>query len=235
MNKKVRLGSVLMMATSMMMAGACSDNPASSDANVANVMFTVVTQNTSANNGLNKGADFVTITSARVVIEKIRFESIVDDTLDFRFRQPFVRDLALNNAANVIETVQVPFGTYKESEIEIDDLEPEDGDVYQQNPELQQRSILIKGFLNGDPNQTFVFASHLSEEQEREFDPPLVLDENTPNTSVVLFINMDSWFVDRDGNLLDPRAPANFSVIEDNIKASIEVFEDRDEDGRRDD
>ena len=36
-------------------------------------------------------------------------------------------------------------------------------------PELQDRSIVVKGYLNGDPNQSFFFTSDLDEEQEREF------------------------------------------------------------------
>ncbi|MFQ5650032.1 MAG: hypothetical protein ACE5IY_08825 [bacterium] len=88
----------------------------------------------------------------------------------------------------MIETLEVPYGIYKESEIEIDKLDPEDGAVYTQNPELQERSILIKGFMNGDSTETFTFVSEFSEEQKREFSPALVLDQNSPATNVVLVV-----------------------------------------------
>ncbi|RMF67340.1 MAG: hypothetical protein D6743_05060 [Calditrichaeota bacterium] len=230
---------VILASLAGLLLVSCSSSPTSSDANVGQVKLTVRSSTTGAANAANpqltKATGLATITSARVVIEKIRFKSSIDDTLDFRFRQPFIKDLALDTTANVIETVDVPFGSYKETEIEIDDLDPEDGQVYLDNPDLQGRSIVVKGYVNNDPNQNFVFTSEFSEEQEREFSPPLVLDENSPSTNVVLFIDMTGWFVDSSGNLLDPRVSENHSAIEDNIKASIDVFEDRDDDGKRDD
>jgi hypothetical protein len=43
------------------------------------------------------------------------------------------------------------------------------------------------------------------------------------------------WFSDGSGGTLDPRDPADADQIEANIIASIEVFEDDDEDGEDDD
>ena len=42
---------------------------------------------------------------------------------------------------------------------------------------------------------------------------------------------MDLWFVDDSDNLLDPCSTNNKDMIEDNIKAAIEIFEDKDDDG----
>lgn len=218
---------------------SCGDNPTSSTPNTGTVKISVkgVSLNSSAASVKTAGiqAGLVTITSARVVIDKIEFESSVGDTLDFEFEQPFVQDLVVGSDIHEIGTVQVPFGSYKETEIEIDDLGSEDGAVYTQNPELQNRSIVVKGYLNNDSQETFTFTSDLSEEQEREFEPPLVLDQDSPSTNVVLFINMDMWFVDKSGTLVDPRSPNNKEIIEENIKASLEIFEDEDDDGDRDD
>ena len=154
--------------------------------------------------------------------------------MDFEFKQPFIQDLMVGPSIHEIETVQVPFGSYKEMEIEIDDLDGEHGAVYTQNPELQDLSIRVEGYLNGDSTDTFVFTSDLSEEQEREFNPPLVLDENSASINLVLTINMDTWFVDSSGNFLDPRIESSYAKIEDNIEASLEVFEDKDDDGEED-
>ena len=182
-----------------------------------------------------KSITSVTISSAQVVIDKIELESDLGDSLDFEFEEPFVQDLALDTNVHEIQTVQVPFGTYKESEIKIDELEEEDSTAFAQNPELQNLSILVKGFIDGDTSQTFVFSSDLNAEQEREFDPPLVLDENSPSTNIVLIINLDTWFVDEDGDPLDPRSPNNRETIEENIENSIDIFEDEDNDGEDDD
>ena len=43
---------------------------------------------------------------------------------------------------------------------------------------------------------------------------------------------MDSWFLDDNGDFLDPRVAENQDEIEHNIKASIGVFQDDDDDGR---
>jgi hypothetical protein len=133
-----------------------------------------------------------------------------------------------------IQTVHVPFGSYSESEIKIDELDEEDGPAYFQTPELRNKSVIVTGYVNGDPNEMFIFASDISAEQEREFDPPLILDENSPSTNVVLTIDMDMWFVDGNSNVLDPRDPNNKSIIEENIKNSIGIFEDEDGDGEDD-
>jgi len=188
----------------------------------------------------NKGAgnppvESVTITSAQLVIDEIEFESDGGDSLDFEFEEPFIQDLSLDTNLHEIQTVQVPFGTYEESEIEIDELTEKDSLLYAQNPELQDRSILVKGFVDNDTTQTFTFSSDISASQEREFDPPLVIDENSPATNIVLVINLDSWFVDDDGDPLDPRSSGNRETIEENIKNSIDVFEDEDDDGDDDD
>jgi hypothetical protein len=58
-------------------------------------------------------------------------------------------------------------------------------------------------------------------------------------TELTLFLDLSPWFADGQGSLVDPRTAtdggANQSLVENNIKRSIDVFEDRDHDGRRDD
>ena len=216
----------------------CSSNPISSVPTSGTIKISIKSissgANTSASKVVGKTTALATITSARVVIDRIRFDSSVDDTLDFRFQEPFIQDLMAGSNLYEIGTAQVPFGSYKKSRIKIHDLDPEDGTVYTQNPDLQNRSIFISGFLNNDPNLAFEFTSDLNEEQEREFNPPLILDENSPSTSIVLTIDIDAWFIDSAGTPLDPSSPSNKSIIEDNIKNSIDVFEDKNDDGEKD-
>lgn len=189
---------------------------------------------TALGKSLNNAA-FVTISSAQVVIEEIEFENSFGDSLDFELEEPFVKDLLVGTTLHQIETIQIPFGSYEESEIEIDELNPSDSTTYAQNPELQDLSILVKGYLNDDPLQTFTFSSALEAEQEMEFEPPLILNEASPTTNIVLTVNMDMWFVDSIGNPLDPTDLSNKNQIEENIKNSIDVFEDEDDDGEDDD
>ena len=213
----------------------CSSNPTSSVQTEGGIKFSIKAINNASSNSLSKPADMVTITSARIVIDEIEFESSTKDSVDFEFEDPFVQDLMIDTTLQRITTVQVPFGTYEEMEIEIDDLNPRDSTAFAQNPELQNLSIRVEGYLNGDSTNTFIFTSALSEEQEREFDPPLVIDENTPSTNIVLTIDTGMWFVDNNNNPIDPTIENNRKLIERNIKASLKVFEDDDDDGEDDD
>ena len=237
--KSLKLVILVVAGAILMTQISCSKNPTSSSSTTGTVKISIKSISggtpASSNKVLGNTAGFVTITSARVVIDEIELESIIEDSLDFEFEEPFVKDLLVGSNIHIIETIQVPFGSYKELEIEIDDLDQEDGVVFTQNPDLQGLSILVKGYLNDDPSQTFVFTSDLDEEQEREFNPPLVLDENSPSNSLVLTIDLNTWFVDSNGNFLNPSIESNHSQIENNIKDSLEVFEDKDDDGEEDD
>lgn len=215
---------------------SCSNDPISSELASGTVKISIKRIGSGVQGKVaDNTAAFITISSAQVVIEKIEFESSLGDTMDFEFEHPFVQDLMVGSNLHEIDTVRVPFGSYSESEIEIDELDEEDEAAYTQNPQLQNKSILVTGYLNDNPNETFIFTSDLSAEQEREFEPPLVLAEGSPSTNIVLTINLDTWFRDNDGNPLDPRIPNNKSIIEENIKNSFDVFEDDDDDGEDDD
>ena len=153
---------------------SCYDNPYNSFAPTSGTIkisvraFGTGTQ-TTPNRSLAKAAgsiSSVTITSARVVIDKIEFENSSEDALDFELEDPFVHDLVVGVELQELQTVELPYGSYEEMEIEIDDLDPDDVELYRDNPEIQDLSILVKGHLNGDPNQNFVFVSDLEEEQE---------------------------------------------------------------------
>ncbi len=221
-------------AVLMLVQMSCS-SPTSSEPTDGLIKISIKSVANTNSNSLSKSASFVTLTSVRVVIEEVELENSLEDSLDFELEEPFVQDLLVGSVIQEIATIQVPFGSYKEMEIEIDELGPEDGSVYAGNPQLQDLSIYVEGFLIGDSTQAFIFTTDLEEEQEEEFDPPLVLDENSFSTNVVLTINMDMWFVDENGNFLDPRSAANKSKIENNIKNSIDAFEDDDDDGEKDD
>jgi hypothetical protein len=191
--------------------------------------------NTSAAKSSSPLINSVTISSAQVVIREVEFESSFEDSIDFELEQPFVRDLAVDSTLQQITTIQLPFGTYEEMEIEIGRLDSTDGAVFTQNPLLQNLSIRVQGFVDADPSNTFVFSSDISVEQENEFDSPLVVDETTPSTNVVLMLDMSRWFVDDNNNPIDPTLAGNQRAIESNIKASIKMFEDDDDDGHDDD
>ncbi len=210
-------------------------SPTSPVATEGRVKISIRSAGNSASNSLAKLVNAVSITSARVVIEEVEFESSNRDSMDFELEQPFVQDLAVDTSLHEITTIQLPFGTYEEMEIEIGRLDQEDGAAFTQNPDLQNLSVRVEGFLDNDPTKTFTFSSDLSAEQEREFDPALIVDATSPSTNIVLMIDLGRWFVDNNNNPLDPTLAQNQNAIERNIKASIKVFEDDDDNGEDDD
>lgn len=214
---------------------ACDSNPAANDPVEGQIKISIKSVNGSAQGALGKIMSSLTITSARIVIEKIEFKSTFEDSMDFELKNPFVQDLLGGSNLHEITTVDVPFGTYKEMEIKIDELDESQSSAYAQYPELRNLSIRVEGYWDNNVDSTFVFTSDLSEEQEQEFNPPLVLDETSPATNLVLTLDLASWFVDRNGNSLDPMLSENKSRIEENIKSSFKVFEDEDDNGEDDD
>jgi len=185
------------------LALSCSKDSTDFKSDSANIKFSIITQGgNSFSKSSNAQVDSLTLTSVRVVIDGIEFESTAEDSLDFELEEPFVQDLNVSGTLHPIDNVSVPFGEYDEMEIEIDRLKSEDGQVYLDNPELQNQSIRVEGYLDGDTSNTFLFLSQMEVEQEFEFDTPLVLDETSPSTNVVLEVDLSTWFVDGSNQLV---------------------------------
>jgi len=230
--KKFSFSLIAIAALALLITG-CGKNPQASTAANLTLSIRAVT------GGLNKNASTpapqVTITSAKIVIGKIEFETALRDSMDFKSRTPLVVTLDLTGKPTPIGAVSIPLGTYTEMEFEIRRLWTDDGQIYLDNPDLQNRSIAVRGYVNGDTSAVFVFTSALEEEQETEFSPPLVVDANSPQTNVILTLDTTVWFSNGAGSYLDPRLSQNQYAIEKNIKASIQAFEDDDGDGEDDD
>ncbi|MCL7978818.1 MAG: hypothetical protein M8865_02880, partial [marine benthic group bacterium] len=82
------------------------------------------------------------------------------------------------------------------------------------------------------------FVSNLSQEQEMELAPPLVVGDGTA-ANVTLQVDVSTWFFAEDGvTLIDPSTAStgqpNESVVEENIQNSLHVYEDDDRDGEDD-
>ena len=184
-----------------------------------------------------------------VVLREIEIEHISDDTcdsLDFDDDScgefeigPFLLDLPLNGEIEQVLTIEADTGTYDEIEFEIhkvDDDDPQDDAFRQAHPDMVGKSIRVQGFYNGQP---FTYETDINEEQEYDLVPPLVIDENTGSINVTLRIDVDAWFRDAAGNLVNPQSAnkggENESLVNENIKQSFEAFEDDDRDGEDDD
>jgi len=200
---------------------------------------------------IQHGADTLTdaqnqlvITSAQVVMREIELERVdvadcdvepePEGCDDFEIG-PVLVDLPLNGATEREVTISIAPGTYDEMEFEVHKVnggDEEDAAFVAANPNFDGISIRVTGEFNGNP---FVFTSDLEAEQEFNLNPPLVIDEGVSSTNVTVRVGLDQWFRDAGGNLIDPatgnKGEVNESMIKENIKNSIDAFEDEDEDG----
>ncbi len=134
--------------------------------------------------------------------------------------------------------IDVEPGTYDEIEFDIHKVsndDPEDADFRAAHPDFIGVTIRVQGTYNGTP---FTYTTDLNEEQEFEIAPPLVIDENTGSVNLTIRFDLSQWFRDGQGGLLDPatgnKGGDNESLINENIKQSLEAFEDEDRDGEDD-
>ena len=158
---------------------------------------------------------------------------------------PVLLDLPLDGSgvAQAFEIPGVPAGTYDEVEFEIHTPENDPGDdqFLLDHPEFDGVSIRVTGTFDdgqGGGAQPFTFESNMSQEQEMDLVPPLVVGEGSV-ANVTLQVDVSAWFYAADGvTLIDPATAStgqpNESVVEENIQDSLHVYEDDDMDGEDD-
>jgi hypothetical protein len=152
---------------------------------------------------------------------------------------PMLLDLPLGGAGGAARTFSVPVaaGSYDEVELEIhkpSDDDASDAAFVQAHPDFAGVSIRVDGTFNG---QAFSYTSDLNAEEEIELNPPLVTTESAA-TDLTLFVDLDRWFRDGAGNLVDPATAGvgltNEVLVENNIRGTLHAFEDEDHDGTDD-
>lgn len=214
-----------------LVAASCSDNSTSSGGTYLRVSFkdTAVSPSPGSENAAPAptAVNSVTITRARVVLGRMEFRGSGNDTARFRSAEhsPLLVDLNLNGTNHSVGTVSVSPGTYTNTLFRIEKLQTSDSAAYNANPDLQDLSIRVEGYVNGVPESTFVFTSSLDEEQQRDITPFVVTSGST--TSVEFHFDHNQWFDDGLGGRLDPREAeitASRSTVENNIKNGFDVF-----------
>jgi hypothetical protein len=148
---------------------------------------------------------------------------------------PILVDLPLDGSTSQELSINVDPGTYDEVEFEIHKVSsdgPEDATFRTAHPDFVNTSIRVQGTYGGE---AFTYETDLDVEQEFDLMPSLVVDETTASTNVTIRVDVSRWFLDASGVEVNP-ADANKggqheSIVKENIKQSIEAFEDEDRDG----
>lgn len=193
---------------------------------------------------ISDGANVLEITKAEVVLREIELRrvEVVDcdvipepDGCEKFEVGPVLITLPLDGTTSTQITIEIDPGSYTEIEFDIHKVsndDPEDAAFRAAHPDLLGISIRVQGTFN---DVAFTYVTDLNEEQEFDLIPPLVIDENTASTNLTIVLDLATWFVDAQGNLIDPdsanKGGDNENLVRDNIKASIEAFEDKDKDG----
>ena len=190
------------------------------------------------------GTNTLEITSVLIVLREIELERVEVADCDVEPEPagcedfeigPVLIDLPLDGTTDTNITVSVSAGTYDEIEFDIHKVssdDPEDAAFLLANPTMEGKSIVVVGTYNG---VAYTYWTDLNEEQEFALVPNLVIGEDATPTNVTIRLDVSTWFVDGNGNLFDPatalKGQPNENLAKDNIKASIDVFEDKDRDG----
>lgn len=212
-----------------LLVAACSDTqgPTAAGDNQLQVSAQVI-------NGGNNGntATVVEIQSATIVLGGLKLETAgLDNTVDWVLEQSIVIPLALNGTAFLAYDVDVTPGIYKEFELSIDKLEignPAEDPLIAQYPGLADASVLVEGLVTrpGESPVPFAFSAPVDIDLELPFAAPMefTADDN-PIALIALEVDVSMWFMGQT-DMLDPTDPANWSDIEGNIQASIDVYEE---------
>jgi hypothetical protein len=132
--------------------------------------------------------------------------------------------------------VNVPAGSYTGVEFEIHPPSvSDDGAFIAANPGFEGVSVHVAGTYNG---VAFEFVSDLEAEQEIHFATPLIVAEGSA-TDLTLSVDLDTWFRDAAGTIVDPvtatKGQANENLVKENIRSALDAFEDNDCNGIDDD
>jgi hypothetical protein len=149
-------------------------------------------------------------------------------------------DLPTDNSVVSVLSLQLPAGTYKALEAKIRPVRTDDngGSAFlTAHPEFANASVRVEGTFDGTP---FTYSGSANASLELSFDPPVTVGSTA--TTVTVHVSIDRWFMDRDGNLIDPATAnvggANEQLVRDNVRRSFHAFEDNEhhgDDGHGDD
>lgn len=156
---------------------------------------------------------------------------------------PILVPLPLNaEAPTVVVDTTLPIGRWEEVEFEVHKLEPQlpaDSAFLAQHDFPPEASIRVQGRYTpaGGTGQDFTFTSDLNAEREIELEPPIEVSPDS-TTNITFSVEVNEWFRRADRSLVDPAQAGEEGpfddLVEENIEASIEGFEDDDRDGEED-
>jgi hypothetical protein len=193
---------------------------------------------------LTDGTNTLVITKAEIVMREIELEPVEVTDCDVTPKPagceefeagPVLVDLPLGPGATQEFAMAITPGSYKEVEFVIHKISkdaPDEAAFRTAHPEFVEKSIRVQGTFNG---QAFVYETDLDVEQEADFAQPMVVTADMASANLTIRVGVANWFKALNGTLVNPatgnKGGQNESLIKENIKQSVEAFEDHDHDG----
>lgn len=191
------------------------------------------------------GTNTLRITSVELVLTRVKLNRVSNpvpcdstsnaDACEEFTTGPQLVSMPLGAGTATVLTVGVDSGSYDKVEFIIHKpgSDPQDVQFVAAHPAFANISIRVQGTYNGT---AFTYTVPIDQEQEFTFPTPLVIDASGSTTNLTLQMDIRTWFrVGGTGNLFDPASAnvgqPNEGVARENIKNSIEAFEDPDRDG----
>jgi hypothetical protein len=236
--------SLLALSAAAILTAACSTEPQGAQLSLTMASTMGVSGGgTPGSETYTDGQNTLTLTQVEIVLREVELKPVEIADCDAIPEPAECRDFEVGPTlvsvplAAVTRTFAIPVdaGSYDELEFEFHKISsdaPADDAFRTAHPDMVDKSIRASGTFNG---HAFTFESDLDVEQEFDLAPAMVVDDATLNTNLTLRIGLDQWFRDQAGMLVDPnegnKGGQYESIIKENIKQSIEAFEDRDGDG----
>ncbi len=227
--------------------GACSTGP--TQLRDVAVSFTATTPTATPaplEGAAAPAAQAIVLTSVEIVLREIElrrsdtsdcdlFGEVLEDECEEFAAGPVLVSVPVDGSVSQEFSLGITEGSYTKIEFDIHKVssgDEADAQFLVQNPTFEDLSIRVVGTFDG---QAFVFETDLNVEQELDFFPPLQIDAST---NITIEVGLDGWFVDGSGVTVNPETGnkngVNENLIKDNIKNSIEAFEDSNRDGNDD-
>jgi hypothetical protein len=247
----MRAGSLPLIA---FLAGACSDAGPSTQNQLSFNLATQTATSPAAARGsfavvgtpetFSDGTNTLVISKVELVMREIELhragaaadcaDGVSDDCEELELG-PVLVDLPLGTPGAARSfSVQIAPGTYDKVEFKIHRASSDDAGFIQANPDLAGVSVRVSGTYN---DADFTYKGSFESEMEFELNPALVANE-TGATDLTVLVDLDRWFRDQTGALLDPgtanSGQPNMGLVEQNIRSSLDAFEDEDRDGHED-
>ena len=237
--------SLLAIATAAILTGACSTEPQGTQLSLT-LATTMAVNSAGATPGTETytdGQNTLTLTQVEIVLREVELKPVEIADCDAIPEPTECRDFEVGPTLVPVPlgtidrtfVISVDPGSYDELELEFHKIssdDPADDAFRTAHLDMVDKSIRASGTFNG---QAFVYESDLNVEQEFDLAPVMVIEESTLNTNITLRIGLSDWFRDQAGMLIDPaegnKGGQYENMIKENIKQSIEAFEDRDGDG----